>query len=240
MARILWGALVRPSAQPCAPTKVATSGHRASSTLPSRPFWCSLAARIVKPKSEEGKSEFTLKATAKELKGLRAKNTRDEEAMELSDLRKDPRYPEAFIGGVFGILGVKHDEMPEEMKGWKYRIVFRGQDVRSKTGTGLVGLLEEVSNSPARFTASQCAPAAAAVTGKEATLRDVEQAFLQGLIDTPGWVPTWTELPREWWPDEWFVHGDRTRPRFHRPARKFRRTLYGHPEAGAIWEKVLK
>ena len=48
------------------------------------------------------------------------------------------------------------------------------------------------------------------------------------------------ELPIEWWPDAWFVDGAaRKQPRYERPHARLKRALYGHPEAGALWEKKL-
>ena len=34
-----------------------------------------------------------------------------------------------------------------------------------------------------------------------ASLRDAETAYLQAVIDSPTRIPTFVELPREWWPD---------------------------------------
>ena len=82
--------------------------------------------------------------------------------------------------------------------------------------------------------------AVAAMKGLSATLRYAETAYLQALIDTPTRTPTFVELPRELWPDSWFHDGPaRTQPKYIRPHCRLLRALYGHPEAGALWEATL-
>ena len=71
-----------------------------SSALP--PLWCSLITRIVKLNSDEGRSPSAIKAIDKERVGLLKHKTWDEASvMEVSDLYKDARYPDALIGRVF-------------------------------------------------------------------------------------------------------------------------------------------
>ena len=128
-------------------------------------LWCSLITRSVSLKSAEARSKEAEAAIKKELDGLRARKTWDEDhPMELDDLYKDKRYPDAMIGRVFGIMGVKGDEMrvlgaPLDMK---FRDVFQGNNVRTKSGTSAFELYEEISNSLASFTASRLALGCAA------------------------------------------------------------------------------
>ena len=57
------------------------------------------------------------------------------------------------------------------------------------------------------------------------------------MIDTTTRTPTFVELPREWLPDSWFADGAlRQIPKYDRPQCRLLRALYGHPEAGALWE----
>ena len=111
---------------------------------------------------------------------------------------------------------------------YKYRVVFQGSNVHTKTGVSAVDIYQEVSNAPASFTAIRCAVAAAVLTRKIVTVRDALQAFLQARINTPGRVPTWIELPQAWWPDEWFFDGKaRKRPKYRRPLVLLTLALYG-------------
>ena len=163
--------------------------------------------------------------------------------MELDDLHKDARYPEAMIGRVFGIMGVRQDEIKSKdgVLDMKFRGVFQGSNVRTKSGTSAIELYDEVSNAPASFTASRVVLGCAAVTKMRVSFRDALQAFLQAKIDTPERISTWVELPREWWPDSWFYDGAaRQQPKYVRPHCRLKRALYGHPEAGALWEKPYK
>ena len=101
------------------------------------------------------------------------------------------------LGRAFAIFGIKGDELGEELKPWKARIVFQGSNVRTKTCTSAADLFEELSNARASFVAAQAAWAVAANKCFSTTLRDAETAYLQALIDTPTRIPTSMELPRE-------------------------------------------
>ena len=83
--------------------------------------------------------------------------------------------------------------------------------------------------------------AVGAMKGFNATLRDAEAAYLQALIDNPTRTPTFVSLPREWWPDSWFHDGaKRQKPKYRNPYWRLLKAVYGHPEAGALWEKTLQ
>ena len=231
--------------EPQAPSTPAASctqaGHRERDMLPRKPLWCSLVTRVVKPKSQEAQCDAAKVALKTELDNMRGKGVWDEsDVHSLHDLLKDPKISEAMLGRAFAILGIKGEELEADHKQWKARIVFQGSNVRTKTGTSAVDLFEEVSNSPASFAAARAALGVAALRGLGATVRDAEAAFLQALMDMPTRVPTYVELPREWWPDSWFHDGaERQQPKYVRPHCRLKRALYGHPEAGALWEKRL-
>ena len=60
------------------------------------------------------------------------------------------------------------------------------------------------------------------------------------MIDTHTRTSTVVELHREWWPDSWFTDGARRQiHKYDRPHCRLLRALYGHPEAGALWEARL-
>jgi hypothetical protein len=100
-----------------------------------------------------------------------------------------------------------------------------------------IELFEEISNSPASFTASRVVLASAALKKQRVSFRDAMQAYLQASICGPGRVTTWVELPRDWWPNSWFVDGKaRQVPKYRRPVCLLLLALYGHPESGRLWE----
>ena len=208
------------------------------------PLWCSLITRQVSLKSPEAISPAGQKALKKELDGLRSRKTWDEDnPMELNALLKDPKYPEAMIGRVFGIMGVRSDEVKKSLEDldMKFRVVFQGSNVRTKTGTSAIDLYDEVSNAPASFTASRVVLGCAAVSHMRVSFRDALQAFLQAKISTPGRVSTWIELPREWLPASWFYDGEaRTKPKYHRPVCELLLALYGHPESGPLYDNLME
>ena len=113
-------------------------------------------------------------------------------------------------------------------------------NVRAKTETSAIELFRETSNAPASFAATRAALGVAAMRGFNASLRDAETAYVQAAIDSPSRTPTFVELPREWCPDSWFVDGTlRQIHKYDRPHCRLLRALYGHPEAGALWEAKL-
>ena len=111
------------------------------------------------------------------------------------------------FGRVFYILDIKNEKLGDDQKVWKARCVFQGSNVRTKTGTSAADLFEETSNAPASFAATRAVLGVAAMRDFNASLRDADTAYLQAVIDSPTRTPTFVELPKEWWPDSWFVDG---------------------------------
>ena len=65
---------------------------------------------------------------------MNSKNVWDTEGVySLKDLLNHKDIPEAMLGCVFSILGVKKEELGEAVKAWKARCVFHGSNVRTKT-----------------------------------------------------------------------------------------------------------
>ena len=119
----------------------------------------------------------------------------------ITHLLRHPDIPEAMLGRVLSILGIKNEELGEEMKAWKLRCVLQGSNVRTKIGTSAADFFEETSNAPASFAAARAAFGVAALKGFNVFLRDAETAYLQAVIDTPTRNLTFVEQLREWWPD---------------------------------------
>ena len=127
--------------------------------------------------SDEAKSEGARAAIRKERDGLFDRNTFDiEHPRELTELLHDPNIPEAMIGRVFVILGVRNAEGPLEEQSWKGRAVFQGNDIRTKSGVDAAQLFQEIASSPASFVASRAALAAGALRRLDTTFRDALQA----------------------------------------------------------------
>ena len=204
-------------------------------------IWPSLVVRQIALSSAEAKTPAAKAAFDKELSGHRRRGTWDESTVrEFSDLMRDPTKKEVMHGRIFGILGNKNDECDASLQEMKYRSVFQGSNIRTKTGVSAIDLFEEVSSAPASFTAIRCALAAAVLRGLVVSVRDALQAYLQARINTPDRIETWVSLPPEYLPDEWFVDGSaRTKTKYKNPVVLLILALYGHPESGALWDALL-
>eukprot|EP00971_Amphidinium_carterae_P139238 2759140-Amphidinium_carterae.1 len=216
-----------------------TECHRALNLAPSCPP--SLFAGVVRqimPSSPEWREKPCQDALMKEVETLRQRGTWDEDdVVELHVLRRTGK--EAMIGRVFAILGEKHAEenRPEKDRVFKGRCVFQGNQVSTITGVPAEMLYQQLGSSPATMSTARTVMGVGRSQGFSVKMRDVSQAYLQSLIDTPGRTPTYVILPREFWPEKWFDKDGA--PRFKCPVCRLKRALYGHPEAGKVWEDHL-
>jgi hypothetical protein len=67
--------------------------------------------------------------------------------------------------------------------------------------------------------------------GHATSTADAIKAYVQSLLDSK--CATWVQLPPELWPSSW-------KGQFSKPMVLLVKSLYGHPEAGAHWEKHLE
>ena len=103
---------------------------------PRMPLWCSMVARTISLKSEEGRSGTTKKAIEKEKAGLEKRETYDFGTVRsYRDWLEDSSITEAIIGRVLVILGMKNSEFEatsrESECAMKARAVFQGSNVRT-------------------------------------------------------------------------------------------------------------
>ena len=77
-----------------------------------------------------------------------------------------------------------------------------------------------------------------ALKGSKASTRDAKKAYIQSWIDVPGRPRTWVRLPKFLWPASWF-NSDGS-PKYRDPVCILKKSLYGHPEGGPIWDKKMK
>ena len=93
-----------------------------------------------------------------------------------------------------------------------------------------------MSASPASIIAANAIIAYGMLKLHKITSADAVKAYLQSLLNSL--AETWVRLPKEVWPESWFDKNGR--PLFRRPVIRLLRSLYGHPEAGAHWERKLE
>ena len=129
------------------------------------------------------------------------------------------------VGRLFGIAGIKHDEMPEEYKSHKGRFVFEGSDVRDEFGQPAE--FADMSSSPATLEAFKLVDSFGLFPGHSVETSDAEQAYVQSELRG---TKTWLRLPKDRWPAEWSG-------KYHDPVVPMRLALYGHPDSGGYWEE---
>ena len=144
------------------------------------------------------------------------------------------------VGRVFAIMGEKHAErkLPLDQRTYKARVVFAGNNIQTSSGIPAHELFQEVSQAPAAMATVRCLLAAAALRGWAPKVRDAAQAYIQSRIDSSDRPSTWVRLPKSWWPASW--HSKDGTAVFYDPVVRLCKALYGHPEAGALWDKHLR
>ncbi|MHC4950810.1 MAG: reverse transcriptase domain-containing protein, partial [Planctomycetota bacterium] len=202
-----------------------------------------LVTKTIPPKDPTFHSPEGKLAIQKEVGDLRAQTVWDESTVAEWGTVKNQRhngYP-PMVGLLFIIMGLKNAELAgtsqAELAILKARAVFQGSNIRTGDGTPAHLLYQEVGATPSNLATAHCAIGAGALKGSRATTRDVKQAYIQSEIDLPGRPRTWIRLPKYLWPKSWF-NADGS-PKYVDPVCILKKSLYGHPESGAIWDKKL-
>ena len=122
---------------------------------------------------------------------------------------------------------MKGSELKEDdaRRKFKCRVLFQGNIVRDKNWDYAV--FQELSSCPATMEASRAADCYGCFPKHNVMQADAEQAYIQAKLSG---TPTWVELPREEWPQDWI---DR---KMVRPVCPLVMALYGHPDSGGHWE----
>ena len=217
----------------------AVTAHRLRVDPSNFGLWSGLVTRIVPAGTPEFKSAPCARALKKERSTLMAQDVWDEkDPHEWADVRRaDPR---AMCGRVFAIMGEKAAErnLPPDQRDYKARVVFAGNAIQTSSGVPAHELFQEVSQAPAAMATVRCLLAAAALRGWTPKVRDAAQAYIQSRIDSGDRPSTWVRLPKSWWPATWYDKGGAAL--FNDPVVRLHKALYGHPEAGALWDKHLR
>ena len=106
-----------------------------------------------------------------------------------------------------------------------------------RIGEGDWAIFDDVGSVPTTMTASRILLACKMLCLELIICQsDYESAYVQASL--PAEDVTYVYLPREWWPDHWFHDpATKTKPKYVDPVCPLDLALYGHPQAGAYWER---
>ena len=149
---------------------------------------------------------------------------------EYDDVLKEAsdKGEEIHMARVHGICVEKQSALPKEDKRRKFkgRGVLLGNQVKNQNLEA--AFFQDLGNSPASFESSRWADMFGCLPGHNVQLADAIQAYIQAPLSG---VACWVELPDEAWPPQI------ERRKYRRPVVRLLRALYGHPDAGTMWEK---
>jgi hypothetical protein len=132
------------------------------------------------------------------------------------------------IGEGLGICSIKNHEMGEHLQKWKGRFCFRAPTARDEGGA--IAVFQEMSSRPTTVVAVNVSVAYGCLHGYKVSVADAVKAYVQSDLKSKN--PTYIEIPKHLCPKEWLG--------MHKPVCKLVKALYGHPEAGAHWERHLE
>ncbi|CAE7035956.1 TY5A [Symbiodinium natans] len=177
-------------------------------------------------------SPQALEAIRAEADGLRAVPVWDEtNPREYRDVQSEARRTGAKVhfGKLMSIASIKFWELAQHLQKMKGRIVYRGDCAKGEEGAAAV--YRELGANATSVQGLNACLAYGALPGNQSSAADAINAYVQALLKSK--FQTWIELPPELRPTWW-------RERFVRRVVLLLRALYGHPEAGGLWEKHLK
>jgi hypothetical protein len=111
----------------------------------------------------------------------------------------------------------------------KGRIVYRGNCAKDEHGAAAV--YQELGANPTSVQGLSACLAYASLPGHSSSAADAVKAYVQALLSSK--YMTWIELPPELRPKHW-------RDKFVKPLVLLVKALYGHPDAGGLWEQHRK
>ncbi|CAE7028491.1 GIP [Symbiodinium sp. CCMP2592] len=177
-------------------------------------------------------SPEALKAVKQEADGLRAVPVWDEtNPQEYASVQAQARRTgtKVHFGKLMSIASIKFWELAKHLQKVKGRIVYRGDCAKDEEGAAAV--YRELGANPTSVQGLNACLAYGSLPGHQSSAADAVKAYVQALLKSK--YQTWIELPPELRPAWW-------RECFAKPVVLLLRALYGHPEAGGLWEKHLK
>ena len=177
-------------------------------------------------------SPEALDAVKQEADGLRAVPVWDEtNPQEYASVQAKAHRTgtKVHFGKLMSIASIKFWELAKHLQKVKGRIVYRGDCAKDEEGAAAV--YRELGANPTSVQGLNACLAYGSLPGNQSSAADAVKAYVQALLKSK--YQTWIELPPELRPAWW-------RECFARPVVLLLRALYGHPDAGGLWEKHLK
>ena len=150
---------------------------------------------------------------------------------EKDDVRAEAKKSGVSVhfGQLMTIASIKFYELAQHLQKMKGRIVYRGDCAKDEHGVAAV--YQELGANPTSVQGLNACLAYGSIPGNAATAADAVKAYVQALLSSK--YKTWIELPPELRPTWW-------KNKFTRPVVLLIKALYGHPDAGGLWERHLK
>jgi hypothetical protein len=189
-----------------------------------------LVTRLLNRKEMMG-SKLALGAVRKEADGLEEAGTWDLSSVrEKHSVTSESRQSGVSVhfGQLMSICSEKFAELQEHLRVLKGRIVYRGDIGRDEYGSAAV--YQDLAANPTSVQGLNHCVAYGRLPGHKTTAADAIKAYVQSTLNAK--QKTWIELPPELQPESW-------RGKYTKPVVLLIKSLYGHPEAGAHWEKHL-
>ena len=183
-------------------------------------------------RSEMLASPEALSAVRKEAEGLEKAGTWDLNSVrEQADVRSEAKRTGVSVhfGQLMTIASIKFFELAQHLQKMKGRIVYRGDCAKDEHGAAAV--YQELGANPTSVQGLNACIAYGSMPGNCATAADAIKAYVQAYLK--GKHRTWIELPPELRPSWW-------KTKFVKPVVLLIKALYGHPDAGGLWEAHLK
>ena len=150
---------------------------------------------------------------------------------EKEDVRAEAKRTGVSVhfGQLMTIASIKFYELAQHLQKMKGRIVYRGDC--AKDGHGAAAVYQELGANPTSVQGLNACLAYGSLPGNSSSAADAVKAYVQALLSSK--YKTWIELPPELRPKHW-------RDKFVKPVVLLVKALYGHPDAGGLWEQHLK
>ena len=177
-------------------------------------------------------SPEALSAVRKEAEGLVNAGTWDLNSdREQADVRSEAKKTGTSVhfGQLVTIASIKFYELASHLQKMKGRIVYRGDCAKDEHGSAAV--YQELGANPTSVQGLNACIAYGSLPGNSTSAADAIKAYVQAYLK--GKHRTWIELPSELRPSWW-------KTQFVKPVVLLVKALYGHPDAGGLWEAHLK